>query len=59
MIIKLMKEQGFNDVYYAGKIKDVAKLVIPEIRDNDIVMTIGAGDIWQVSDTIYEEISGS
>jgi UDP-N-acetylmuramate--alanine ligase len=59
MIIKLMTEQGFKKVQYAGKLTDVAKLVIPEIRDNDIVMTIGAGDIWQVSDAIYEEISES
>ncbi|MEA2076667.1 MAG: UDP-N-acetylmuramate--L-alanine ligase [Candidatus Marinimicrobia bacterium] len=59
MIIKLMKEQGFEEVYYAGKLKDVHKIVLPQIKKNDIVMTIGAGDIWQVSDKLYKEFNVS
>ena len=59
MIINMMKESGYDEVYYAGKLKDVHTKVLPEIKENDIVMTIGAGDIWQVSDKIYEEIDES
>jgi UDP-N-acetylmuramate--alanine ligase len=55
MIVKMMKDAGFQDVHYAGKLKDVPGKVLPEIKENDIVMTIGAGDIWQVADMIYEE----
>jgi UDP-N-acetylmuramate--alanine ligase len=55
MIVKMMKDAGFQNVHYAGKLKDVPGKVLPEIKKNDIVMTIGAGDIWQVADMIYEE----
>jgi UDP-N-acetylmuramate--alanine ligase len=55
MIVKMMKDAGFQDVQYAGKLKDVPGKVLPEIKKNDIVMTIGAGDIWQVADMIYED----
>jgi UDP-N-acetylmuramate-alanine ligase len=51
----MMKDAGFQNVHYAGKLKDVPGKVLPEIKKNDIVMTIGAGDIWQVADMIYEE----
>ncbi len=59
MIIKLMKKQGYENVHYAGKLKDVYKTVLPHIKENDIVMTIGAGDIWQVSDKLIEELNVS
>lgn len=59
MIVKMMKDSGYENVHYAGKLKDVPKMVLPDIQENDIVMTIGAGDIWQVSDMIYEELNVS
>ena len=59
MIINLMKKQGYENVHYAGKLKDVYKTVLPYIKKDDIVMTIGAGDIWQVSDKLLEELNES
>ncbi len=59
MIVNMIKDQGFTDVYYTAKLKDTPKMVLPAIKDGDIVMTIGAGDIWQVSDAIYKEYHGS
>jgi len=59
MIVKLIKDQGYKEVYYSAGLKDTAKMVLPAIKDDDIVITIGAGDIWQVSDEIYKEYHGS
>jgi len=55
MIVNMIKDQGFKDVYYSGKLNDTPKMVLPAIKENDIIITIGAGDIWQVSDEIYKE----
>ena len=59
MIVKLIKDQGMKEVYYTGNLKDTTKMILPVIKDNDIIITIGAGDIWQVSDEIYKEYNGS
>lgn len=55
MIIKKMKDLGYDDVHYAGRLKDAHKSVLPDIKENDIVMTIGAGDIWQANDKLFKE----
>ena len=59
MIVKMMQDSGYKEAYYTGKLKDTPKMVLPEIQANDIVMTIGAGDIWQVNDTLFEELDVS
>ena len=59
MIVKVMKNSGYTEVYYTGKLKDTPNSVLPKIKSDDIIMTIGAGDIWQVSDAIYEELDVS
>ena len=48
-----------KEVYYTGNLKDTTKMILPVIKDNDIIITIGAGDIWQVSDEIYKEYNES
>ncbi len=59
MIVKLIKDQGMKEVYYTGNLKDTTKMILSVIKDDDIIITIGAGDIWQVSDEIYKEYNGS
>ena len=59
MVVNMIKDQGVKDVYYTGNLKNTAKMILPSIKDDDILITIGAGDIWQVSDEIYKEYHGS
>ncbi|MCK4812973.1 MAG: UDP-N-acetylmuramate--L-alanine ligase [Candidatus Marinimicrobia bacterium] len=55
MIVDMMKENSNMPVFYIKKMSDVAKTLIPEILDGDIILTLGAGDIWEVSDALYKE----
>lgn len=52
VMVDLMKEQGFEDVSYTGKLCDTAEMVLKELKENDILITIGAGDIWKVNDSL-------
>lgn len=52
LIVDLMKEQGFDNVSYTGKLNCTAQIILPKIKENDVLITIGAGDIWKVNDSL-------
>lgn len=58
LIVNMMKDQGFENVSYTGKLKQTSNIVLKEIEDNDIIITIGAGDIWKINDTLSEALIG-
>ncbi len=55
MIVHKMKEGGYTPVINIHHMSDVPAALIPEIRDGDLILTLGAGDIWKVSDALYKE----
>ncbi|MBW6457678.1 MAG: UDP-N-acetylmuramate--L-alanine ligase, partial [FCB group bacterium] len=55
MIVKIMKDSGYGNVSNIHHMSEVPAVLIPEIRDGDIILTLGAGDIWNVSDALYKE----
>ncbi len=57
LIVNMMKDQGFEHVTYTGKLTGTATKVAQEIKENDIIITIGAGDIWKINDQLNEALS--
>ena len=50
-----MNEMSHADAHYLpGKTDELAKRVLPHLRKNDILMTVGAGDITKVGPQILE-----
>jgi UDP-N-acetylmuramate--alanine ligase len=44
------------DVTYAEHLADVAPLILSEIRVGDLVVTLGAGSVWEVSSDLAERL---
>ncbi len=45
------------DVAYVERLEDVAPLILSEIRVGDLVVTMGAGSVWEVSSDLAERLS--
>lgn len=54
-IVDIMKKTGFNNVTFVKDKNDLPLFINPLIHKNDIIMSIGAGDIWMTLDKIYKE----
>ncbi|MFA6618922.1 MAG: UDP-N-acetylmuramate--L-alanine ligase [Candidatus Neomarinimicrobiota bacterium] len=52
VIVDLMKKQGFKNAIYTGKLSNTAQKVLVELKKDDVLITIGAGDIWKVNDSL-------
>ncbi|QYO62037.1 glutamate ligase domain-containing protein [Leptolyngbya sp. 7M] len=49
-----IKKYGHKNVNYIGDIETAAEKVIPELREGDLVITLGAGNVTRVSDEILD-----
>ena len=47
-----------GDVRYIPSLKSVAAVVVPELREGDVVLLLGAGDINSVADDIAGALGG-
>ncbi len=44
---------------YVPKLSAVAELLVGEVADGDLVLTMGAGDVWKVADELVERLCRS
>ena len=49
-----VRSHGHRDVTFVEKRTDIAKTLLPRLREGDIVLTLGAGDITQVGPELVE-----
>jgi len=52
LIEKSVKAAGHSHVRYIPELGKVAELLAPELKPGDVVMTLGAGNVWQVGDSL-------
>jgi UDP-N-acetylmuramate--alanine ligase len=50
---------GHKNVTYIGDIETAAQRVVPDIREGDLVITLGAGNVTRLSDEILEYLKGN
>jgi UDP-N-acetylmuramate-alanine ligase len=43
-------------VEYTGSIEQTAAIVAEKVRDQDLVLTLGAGSVWQVGERVLEKL---
>ena len=41
---------------YTGTIEQTVDAVLEKVRDQDAVLTLGAGNVWQVGDRVLEKL---
>ncbi|MDV2494624.1 MAG: UDP-N-acetylmuramate--L-alanine ligase [bacterium] len=51
-----VKRHGHRDVSYVEQVSDVLALLEERLRSGDLVLTLGAGDVWKVSDALIARL---
>jgi len=51
-----IRDFGHRCVEYTGTIEQTAVLVAEKVRDQDLVLTLGAGSVWQVGERVLEKL---
>jgi len=55
-LFQAIKDRGGTEVRYVPDREQLVDEVLPALMPGDIVMTLGAGNIWEVSETIVEAL---
>ncbi len=55
-LYKGIKEHGHKDVIYIGDKEKIVRYLIKELKDGDIFMTLGAGDVWKIGEEILKKL---
>ena len=53
-----IRDYGHRGVEYAGTIERAVEAVLAGAEDGDVVLTLGAGNVWQAGDRILERLRG-
>lgn len=56
-LYKSVKEKGHGNVHYSNGSENLVSSVLETIRPGDVVITLGAGNVWAVGEKIAEEIA--
>ena len=51
-----MRDFGQRSVEYTGTVEQTADTVVRKSRERDLVLTLGAGNVWQVGDRVLEKL---
>lgn len=50
------KDFGHKDVIYLENIKNIPEYLLPELKEGDMILLLGAGNIYKIADDIIEGI---
>ena len=51
-----MRDFGQRSVEFTGTIERTAEAVVANVREKDAVLTLGAGNVWQVGEQVLEKL---
>ncbi len=54
-----IKAYGHKDVVYIPRKEDVSEYLMDILSAGDMVITLGAGDVWEVADGVLDELGNS
>ncbi len=54
-LVEEMRASGHPRARWVGKRSELATVIGPELREGDIVITLGAGDVWQTGEEILKQ----
>ncbi len=56
-LYQTVKEKGHRDVHYSNGSDNLVSSVLGAVRPGDVIITLGAGNVWAVGEKIAEEIA--
>ena len=51
-----IQEHGHGNIRYIPKQMDLIPIVMEEVREKDVVLTLGAGNIWQTGEKLLKQL---
>jgi UDP-N-acetylmuramate--alanine ligase len=57
-LVERMAALGFPRARYAPSEQAVVQGILADLRSGDLVLTVGAGNVWRIGDTLAEAIRG-
>ena len=55
LIYRAVMKSGIKNVHYMPDGEELERTLLAELRDGDLVLTLGAGDIWKLGERILEK----
>ncbi len=55
-LYQALKRRGHMDVEFIADKDDITARLLPKLKDGDIVLTLGAGDIYKVGEELVEAL---
>lgn len=55
-LVKRVHANG-GDATYLPKLEDITQYVVENVQSGDVVLTMGAGDVWKISDELVRRLS--
>jgi len=56
-LIKAMKDNGRDGVFYLENGNEAVNQILEVLKPGDLVLTLGAGNVWKLGEKLVEEIS--
>ncbi len=56
VLAQRIRDCGHRSVEYTGNIEQTADAVVRKSRERDLVLTLGAGNVWQVGERVLEKL---
>lgn len=57
-LVQAIRKHGHQDVHFVSDVKDVATALTAIVRPGDLVLTLGAGHIWQAGEELLVYLRG-
>jgi UDP-N-acetylmuramate--alanine ligase len=57
LIVRAAKEYGHQEVYHIPEKEEVIPFLLKTVRENDAVITMGAGDIYKIGEKFILALS--
>ncbi len=55
-LVDAIKTHGHKNARYIGSLDDIATILTPELKPGDLLVTMGAGNIWKVGDEMLQRL---
>lgn len=56
LLAEKMKQKGQKNISCFSDREEAMKLLIAQLKEGDVLLTLGAGDVWKIGETIVERL---
>jgi len=57
LLAQAIRERGHKDVTFCADRQELFEALVSRVREGDLVLTLGAGDIWKVGQALVDRLS--